>query len=162
MPKTWQNRVHQLLLRRRLRRQGVVVHNGAVLSSVEFLGTAKIEPYCRLTGDPKIVCGDDFYLNTFCTLLGEITFGEHVQIGPHTVMWGRDHGMAEGAPMRAQPHAKAPIRVGDDVWIGASCVILKGVTVGSGAVVGAGSVVTRDVPERAVVAGNPAQVIKQR
>lgn len=53
-----------------------------------------------------------------------------------------------------------PIHVGDDVWIGGNSVILPGITIGNNSVVGAGSVVTKDVPEDVVVAGNPAKVIK--
>jgi acetyltransferase-like isoleucine patch superfamily enzyme len=55
----------------------------------------------------------------------------------------------------------APVSIGDEVWIGAKSMILKGVTVGKGAVIAAGSVVTKDVPERALVAGNPATVIRE-
>ncbi|MDE6498662.1 MAG: hypothetical protein K2L21_08380 [Muribaculaceae bacterium] len=54
-----------------------------------------------------------------------------------------------------------PIRIEDDAWIGMNCIILKGVTIGEGAIVGAGSVVTRDVPAWTVVAGNPARVVKE-
>ena len=57
--------------------------------------------------------------------------------------------------------AHAPIVIEDDVFVGMEALILKGVTVGEGAVVGAGSVVTQDVPPRAVVAGNPAQVVRE-
>ena len=53
-----------------------------------------------------------------------------------------------------------PIKICDDVWIGMNVIILKGVTVGEGAIVGAGSVVTKDVPAWTVVAGNPARVVK--
>lgn len=56
--------------------------------------------------------------------------------------------------------AEDPVALKDDVWVGASAIILKGVTVGEGAVVGAGSVVTKDVPPYTVVAGNPARVVK--
>jgi acetyltransferase-like isoleucine patch superfamily enzyme len=56
---------------------------------------------------------------------------------------------------------EAPVRIGDRVWIGARATILKGVRVGEGAVIGAGSVVTRDVPARALVAGNPARVVRE-
>jgi acetyltransferase-like isoleucine patch superfamily enzyme len=55
-----------------------------------------------------------------------------------------------------------PTKIGDRVWIGANVTILKGVTIGNDAVVGAGSVVTKDVPERAIAVGNPAKVIKYR
>lgn len=57
--------------------------------------------------------------------------------------------------------ATAPIKICDDVWIGMNCIVLKGVTIGEGAVVGAGSVVTKDVPAWSVVAGNPAKVVKK-
>lgn len=70
-----------------------------------------------------------------------------------TWMDGRRHDWSHSA--------MAPIRICRGAWIGARSIILKGVTVGSGAVVGMGSVVTRDVPARAVVAGNPAQVIRE-
>lgn len=162
MAKTIGNSLIQFARRIALRRRGVYVHNNTVVSCTEFRGRAVIEPYCRLVGDPKIVCGDDFYLNAGCHLLGDIEFGQHVMIGPKTVIWGRDHGMAAGLPMKHQSHKNAPIRVGDDVWIGANVTILKGVSIGSGAVVGAGSVVSRDIPECAIVVGNPARVIKYR
>lgn len=162
MPKTIKARVIQLFRRIGLRRRGVAVHNNSIVNRVRFLGTATIEPYCRLSGDPLIVCGDDFYLNAGCHIHGDVVFGNHVMIGPKTVIWGRDHGMEIGVPMKDQPHVNAPIRVGDDVWIGASVTILKGVTINHGAVIGAGAVVTRDIPEYGVAVGNPATVIRYR
>lgn len=71
----------------------------------------------------------------------------------------RDHGLAAGGP-RGSP-ATAPVRIGDDAWIGMHAIILKGVSVGAGAVVAAGAVVVSDVEPRAVVAGNPAVVVKR-
>ena len=66
-------------------------------------------------------------------------------------------------PMRLQGKTEDdPIVIGDDVWIGARAIILPGVHIGRGAIVSAGAVVTDDVPEYAIVAGNPARVIKQR
>lgn len=59
------------------------------------------------------------------------------------------------------PEYGKPIKIGADCWFGGNCIVLPGVTIGKGAVVGAGSVVTRDVPDFAVVAGNPARVLKQ-
>ena len=145
-----------------LRRKGVIIHNNTVFSGIEFLGEAVIEPYCRVFGDPKIIFGDNFYMNSGCHLQGNIVFGRDVMIGPRAVIWGRDHGMELGTPMKMQKHIKQNIVVGDDVWIAAGVVILKGVTIGKGAVIGAGSIVTRDIPEFAIAVGNPAQVIKYR
>ena len=59
------------------------------------------------------------------------------------------------------PEAAQPITIGKDVWLGAACIILPGKTIGDGSTVGAGSVVTHDVPERCVVVGNPARIIKR-
>lgn len=150
------------LRRVQLRRRGVIIHHDTIFGGVEFHGTALIEPYCRLSGDPLISIGNNFYLNSGCHLLGEISIGNDVMIGPKTVIWGRNHGMARGVPMREQAHVRGPIVIGNDVWISANVTILKGVNIGSGAVIGAGAVVTRDVPEFAIVVGNPARVIRFR
>lgn len=155
-------KIAQALALQRLRRQGVEVRQGSVLSGVRFTGTAIIEPYCRLFGVPQITIGDHFYLNAFCHLLGEIIIGDDVQIGPKTVIWARDHDFARHQLIREQGHTAAPIYIGNDVWIGASAIILRGVRIGEGAVVGAGSVVTKDIPDYAIAVGNPARVIKYR
>ena len=145
-----------------LKQKGVIIHNNCTFSGVEFLGKATIEPYCRLIGDPKIKIGNNFYMNASCHILGEITIGNDVMIGPKTIIWGRDHGIAKHKLIREQKHYKQPVAIGNDVWIGANVTILKGVKIGSGAIVGAGSVVTKDIPEYAIVAGNPAKLLKYR
>lgn len=145
-----------------LRLQGKKIGRSVVLGRVDFLGTGEISDYSRLIGAPRIVLGDNFYCNVGCHFLGDVVFGRDVQIGPKTIIWGRDHGMARGLPMHAQPHVNMPVRIGDDVWIGAGVIILKGVSIGDGAVIAAGSVVTRDVEAYAIVAGNPARKIKSR
>ena len=142
--------------------RGVHIGDHCSFIRTTFFGSAKIEPYCRMNGDPKITIGTHFYLNAGCHLLGEIRIGDDVQIGPKTVIWGRDHGISKERLIREQPHVKRPITIGNDVWIGANVTILKGVTVGDGAVIGAGTVVTKDVPPYAIVVGNPAKVIRYR
>jgi len=154
--------LRQFVKRVALRRKNVFIRSHSVIHKVTFEGSAVIEPYCRLIGDNKIVIGDDFYANVACHFLGEIYIGKHVMIGPKTIIWGRDHGMELGIPMKHQPHQKAKIIIEDDVWIGANAIILKGVTIGKGAVVAAGAIVTKDVPQYAIVGGNPAKIIKYR
>ncbi|MGE4552062.1 MAG: DapH/DapD/GlmU-related protein [Desulfovibrionaceae bacterium] len=92
-----------------------------------------------------------------------LTLGDNVMIGPNVVMDTSRHNMERtDVPMKHQGLSYAPITVGDDVWIGANVVVTCGVTLGRGCVVGAGSVVTRDVEPYAVVGGVPARSIKNR
>jgi maltose O-acetyltransferase len=162
MPKNFKNRIRLVVKKRLLRLKNVKIYNNTVFSNIVFNGRATIEPYCRLVGDPKIVVGNGFYMNAYCHILGDITFGDNVMLGPKVVIWGRDHGMEMGMPMNQQAHLNKPVEIGSDVWIGAGAIILKGVKIGDGAVIGAGSVVTKDVDEYAIVVGNPAREIKKR
>ena len=162
MSKNIKTKIKLLIKKIILKRKGVVIHNNCTFSNVKFLGKAVIEPYCRLSGDSLIVIGENFYMNAGCHLLGEITIGDDVMIGPKVVIWGRDHGMKKDEIMRKQPHKKELILIGNDVWIGANVTVLKGVKINDGAVVGAGSVVTKDVPHYAIVVGNPAKIVGHR
>jgi acetyltransferase-like isoleucine patch superfamily enzyme/glycosyltransferase involved in cell wall biosynthesis len=99
----------------------------------------------------------------FSAYKGPINIGKGVQIAPNCAFYSYNHGIAAGKPMREQPlQTKGGIVLDDDVWMGFGAVVLDGVRIGKGAVVGAGSVVTKDVPEGAVVAGIPARVIRMR
>lgn len=146
----------------RLIRQNVLIHKGVSISGVTFLGSAIIEPYCRIIGDPIVTIGKNFYINAFCHILGEVNIGDDVLIGPKVTIWGRDHGTRADELIRKQPHIKESINIGNDVWIGANATILKGVSIGNGAVIGAGSIVTKDIPEFSIAVGVPAKVIKLR
>jgi len=162
MSKNIKTSIVLFLKKQLLKRKGVVIHNNCTFGGIDFLGKATIEPYCRLIGDPKITIGDNFYMNANCHILGEITIGDDVMIGPKTIIWGRDHGISKNLPMKMQEHSRKPISIGNDVWIGANVTILKGVNIANGAVIGAGSVVVKDVPEYAIVVGNPAKIVKYR
>ena len=95
--------------------------------------------------------------------IAPIQIGEGVMIAANVALYSYDHGMAPESPIRKQPIiAKGPIVIHSEAWIGTGAVILSGVTIGEGAVVAAGSVVTKDVPAGAIVAGNPARIIKYR
>ena len=94
---------------------------------------------------------------------GDLTVGDWSMMGPHVSIHTVDHGTRlTGEPMRLQPGVPGDVVIGSDVWLGASVVVLKGVRIGDGAVGAAGAVVTRDVPENAIVAGVPARVVGER
>jgi hypothetical protein len=88
--------------------------------------------------------------------------GDGVRIGAHTSILGFNHSMEPGQPVFRQPLTSKGIEIGDDVWIGSHVVILDGVRVGSHSVLAASAVVTKDVPEGAVVGGNPARFMRWR
>ncbi|MDD5448572.1 MAG: acyltransferase [Actinomycetota bacterium] len=98
----------------------------------------------------------------FLDAFDDLTIGENTMLGPFLHVICADHGVKRDIPMREQRGTYAPISIGKDCWIGSEVVVLKGVTIGDGAVVGAGSVVTKDIPEYCIAAGVPARVLKER
>jgi maltose O-acetyltransferase len=88
-----------------------------------------------------------------------ITIGDDVQIGPNVQLLTPTHPV-EPEPRREKWEAAEPIVIGDNVWLGGGVIVLPGVTIGENTVVGAGSVVTRDLPADVVAVGNPARVVR--
>lgn len=113
-----------------------------------------------------ITLGADSSIHPGCQLkayVAPILIGEGVMIAANVALYSYDHGMAPDLPIRQQPiAAKGPIIIENEVWVGTAAIILSGVTIGEGAVVAAGAVVTRDVPAGAIAAGNPARIVKYR
>jgi galactoside O-acetyltransferase len=93
---------------------------------------------------------------------GQIIIGDNVMIGPNTVLRAVDHGMDRASTMNRQKKLVGKIVIEDDVWLGANVVVTRNVTIGQGAVVAAGAVVTGDVAPYDVVGGVPAKVISKR
>ena len=109
--------------------------------------------------------GPDVSVNAYTTLEGGragIEVGAGTRIATGARLFAFDHGIAADQPIREQPTRSRGITIGADVWIGANAGITDGITIGSGAVVAMGAVVTRDVPPATIVAGVPAQPIRQR
>lgn len=107
----------------------------------------------------NIRLGPNVFLNFNCVILDvvEVTVGEGTQIGPAAQIYAADHPR-DPAQRRQGLEYGRPVRIGRHVWIGGAAIILPGVTIGDDAIVGAGSVVTRDVPAGATVFGNPARL----
>ena len=112
----------------------------------------------------SIRIGDGCFLGGGCELnaLSSIVIGSCCLIASGTRFIDHDHGIELGTLMKHQPERSAEILVGSDVWFGVNCTILKGVTIGDGAIIAAGSVVTKNVPPLAIVAGVPARILRFR
>src|SRR5690606_29379537 len=95
---------------------------------------------------------------------GPVSIGDDVMMGPDVVIITSNHNFSNtDTVMRSQGHLPSQrVIIGNDVWIGVRVIILPGVSIGNGVIIGAGAVVTKDVPDFAIVAGNPAKFIRYR
>lgn len=132
---------------------------GQILGSVGENTT--ILPPLRCDYGKQISVGDDVFINYNLTILDvcAVTIGDRTLIGPNVSIYAAGHPIAPEDRATGWEYG-APVHIGKDVWLGGSCVILAGVTIGDGAVVGACSVVTRDVPPNSIAVGNPARVLR--
>jgi len=157
------------LMRARGVRCGVVTCEGAppalatggdvsLGSPIAFRGrTARAEVGARAGGRLRI--GARGFVNQGATIVAttDIAIGDDVRIGDNVAVYDSDHHAVEqGAPVR-----RAPVRIGDNVWLARGAVVLPGSTIGDHAVVAAGAVVSGDVPARSLVAGAPARVVRR-
>ncbi|MCM3634183.1 sugar O-acetyltransferase [Paenibacillus camelliae] len=109
----------------------------------------------------NIKVGDNFYANTNCTILdcAKVTIGNNVLIGPNVSLYTPNHAI-DADERKAGYERSLPITIGDNVWIGGSVTIVPGVTIGDNAIIGAGSVVTKDIPAKVIAAGVPCRVMR--
>ena len=126
-----------------------------------------IEPWVwfkLVSCDALLVIGDTSYVGraVIFDVSHSIRIGSHVLIAPNVYITDHNHNIKAGAKIDEQGCLAAPVVIGDDVWIGANAVILPGISIGHGAVIGAGAVVTHDVEPNAVVGGVPAGLIRMR
>lgn len=111
-----------------------------------------------------ITIGAGTFIGSHCEFnaIESIRIGGNCLIASGSRFIDHNHGTDMGAAMKLQPEVSAPILLGSDVWIGANCVVLKGVTIGDGAIVAAGSIVTKPVDPYTIVGGAPARLIRVR
>lgn len=110
----------------------------------------------------NIHLGENFYANVGCTILdgAKVTFGDNVLLAPNVGIYTPGHPLDVEQRVSGLEYAY-PISIGHNVWIGADVTILPGVTIGDNTVIGAGSVVTKDIPANVVAVGNPCRVLKE-
>ncbi len=112
---------------------------------------------------PHIRIGDHSELGTRCMVHSNVTLGHDVLMGPDVKIFSRNHVYrSTDIPIRNQGKQQETTSIGNDVWIGANVIILPGVRIGDHVVIGAGAVVTKDIPDYAIVAGNPAGIVRMR
>jgi acetyltransferase-like isoleucine patch superfamily enzyme len=157
------------------------------LRGAKVVGRTRIDRHCYFENPTGIAAGSRIHIEQNVTVKivsasGQVDFGEGVFIGRNTTLDIIDHLkvgarslIAPGCFITDHNHSIAPaqrivdqgvnsrrVEIGEDAWIGANVCILPGVKVGDGAVIGAGAVVTRDVPSNCVAVGVPAQILKER
>lgn len=110
----------------------------------------------------NIEVGDNFFANYNLTILdvAKVVIGNNVQIAPNVSIYTAGHPVHPDSRNSGYEYG-IPVTIGDNVWIGGDVVILPGVTIGSSSIIGAGSVVTKDVPEWVIAAGNPCKVVRK-
>lgn len=124
-----------------------------------------IYPGVWITPGKNLVIGDEVDLakDVLITTKGGVKIGDRALIGYRTQILSSNHTIPPiGEPFPISGDSFAPIIIEDDVWIGANCIITAGVTIGEGAVIAAGSVVTKNIPPNAIAGGVPARIIKMR
>lgn len=129
----------------------VHLHRGTIIQTGKG-GRLAIGPYTHV--QPRC---------QFSAYMAAIKIGSYVEIAPNCAFYPYDHGFEDDRPIRKQPlKTKGDIIIDDEAWLGVGVIVLDGIRIGRGAVIGAGSVVTHDVPDYAVAAGAPARIVRMR
>ncbi|MBW9154771.1 maltose acetyltransferase domain-containing protein [Clostridium estertheticum] len=120
-----------------------------------------IEPPVHMAYGTNVHIGNHFYANFNLVIVDDIDvyIGEHVMIAPNVTITPTGHPVDPNL-RRTGTQFSIPVRIGNDVWIGSNVVILPGITIGDNSVIGAGSVVTHDIPENVIAVGNPCRVLR--
>lgn len=120
-----------------------------------------MEPNIRFDYGYNTHVGENFFANFDCIILDvcEVRFGDNCMLGPNVQIYTATHPIHPIERNSGLEFGK-PIKIGNNVWVGGSAVILPGVTIGDNVVIAAGAVVTKDVPANVVVGGNPAKIMK--
>lgn len=150
----------------------VTVHTGAELTAyknnarIQIGSHSVIHRFCNLNAfDGSIKIGHNCTFNQNCVIHGngDVTIGNNVRIAAGTTIMASNHRFDDvTVPIFKQNLSTLGIVIGDDVWIGTGCRILDGVKIGNGCVIGAGAVVTKDIPDLSVAVGVPARIISNR
>jgi acetyltransferase-like isoleucine patch superfamily enzyme len=146
---------------------GWYVHDHiAPKAKMKIAGNPRIHPTASLRCGENIYLGKNSHINQYCCVWAsknsKIILGDNLLMGPGVKIFSSNHGSKMGLPMNIQPPVEKDIIIGSDVWIGSSAVVVAGVSIGDGAIIAAGSVVTKDVQGYTIMGGIPAKLLKKR
>jgi len=124
----------------------------------------RIEPRAFFNSGRNVWLGDYSSLGEKTKIRGSVKIGNHVMMGEEVIIisWNHEFSRTDITMDQQGFREEKTVVIGDDVWIGSRAILLSGVRIGKGAIIGAGAVVAKDVPEWAIVVGNPARVVKLR
>ncbi|WP_432798745.1 acyltransferase [Poriferisphaera sp. WC338] len=138
---------------------------GFILSLVAKSGKRLlVRAYAHVFSPHNLIIGDHCSIGRFSILncVGTVRMGNYVRMGPNVMITTLNHGFVKGTNIHHQECELQQVTIGDDVWIGGHASILAGINIGNGVVIAAGAVVTKDVPDNAIVGGVPAKILKYR
>ncbi|MBC8053224.1 MAG: acyltransferase [Sphingobacteriaceae bacterium] len=148
--------------------KGSTIHSRTRIDVLPFnnfeLGDySTIEDFSTINnGVGDVIIGKKSIVGIGNVIIGPVKIGDNVMLAQNIVVSGLNHGYEDiNIPPKDQKVSTKPITISDNVWIGANCVITAGISIGKHSVIGAGSVVTKDIPEYVVAVGNPARIIKK-
>ncbi len=144
--------------------QGIRIGRDSLLGP-HFSLSAGMVPGQKLLNDQIVTIGDRCMLGRNSSIVGhlEIIIEDDVFFGPNVYVTDQNHSLESGdIPIGRQSSPEAPVRIGAGSWLGTNAVVLPGVTVGRHVAVGAGAVVTKDIPDNSVAVGSPARVVGER
>lgn len=121
-----------------------------------------IEPDFRCEFGKNITIGDNVYINFGCIILdcSEVTIGSNTLLGPNIGLYAANHSTDATERINGGCYGK-PIHIGNNVWLGGDVKVLQGVTIDDNTIIGAGSIVTKDIPDNVIAVGNPCKVIRK-
>ena len=140
----------------------VAIHG---ITNVKLADRVTIRDEVAFAGGGVISIGSNTVINngSSITAVNKVTIGNDCMFANNVRVLDVDHAFSQNdIPMSKQGYQVAPVTIGSDVWLGTGVVITKGVTIGNGVIVAANSVVTKDVPNRAIVGGVPAKILRYR
>lgn len=156
-------RAQELLFRFNITRPAADQERRALLVELfdAFGAGAVLKPSFRCDYGGNISIGEDAFINYDCVFLdcNRITIGREVQIAPRVQIYTATHPL-DSATRRSKQEFALPVVIKDGAWLGGGAIVCPGVTIGENTVVGAGSVVTRDLPDGVLAVGNPCRVLR--